>query len=375
MWTKTTIGSGPAHAEALLRPHLILVFGSSKLMQLDQTYAAVRALYPEGDVVGCSTAGEICGISVHDDTVVITAIRFHHTSCRVASVDVDDYPSSTALGLDIVSRLEMQGLTHVILFSDGLYVNGTHLVNGVLQGIPSHVSLTGGLSGDADRFKETYVMCNGTSRSKSVACVGLYGNGLSVGYGSMGGWDPFGLERVVTKSKGNILFELDGQPALETYKKYLGSMAASLPASGLFYPLSLRVGQQEKGIVRTILAVDESARSITFAGDIPEGAYARLMKANTDRLIDGALIASKIAKDGMGERSCELAILISCVGRKLVLTQRVEEEVEAVQDILGHQSILTGFYSYGEISPFRKGETCELHNQTMTITLLSELSQ
>ena len=188
----------------------------------------------------------------------------------------------------------------------------------------------------------------------------------------MGGWDPFVPERKITRSSGNVLHELDGQSALALYKKYLGPQAAELPASGLLFPLSLRVREDETGIVRTILGINEEEQSITFAGDVPEGAYVRLMKANFDRLIDGASQAAQASYTTIGASSPDLAILISCVGRKLVLKQRIEEEVESVREILGDRTVLTGFYSYGEISPFSPSATCELHNQTMTITTFSE---
>jgi hypothetical protein len=203
--------------------------------------------------------------------------------------------------------------------------------------------------------------------------VGFYGDRLRVGYGSLGGWDAFGPERLVTRAEGNVLYELDGRSALQLYKEYLGKHAAGLPATGLLFPLSVRTADQETAVVRTILAVDEDAESMTFAGDIPSGSYARLMKANFNRLLDGAEGAATTCRDALPGSDPTLAILISCVGRKLVLKQRVEDEVEAVREVLGDGPALTGFYSYGEISPFTPGAKCELHNQTMTITTISEV--
>lgn len=241
-----------------------------------------------------------------------------------------------------------------------------------MKNLPEGVTVTGGLSGDGERFEETLVFCDGPPESGAVAVLGLYGSRLKVGYGSLGGWDPFGPERLITRSKGNILYELDGKSALELYKRYLGDHAKGLPATGLLFPLSLRTKEGEAGLVRTILSIDEEVQSMTFAGDVPEGAYARLMKANFDRLVDGAVGAAKVSYEAIGSSSPDLAILISCVGRKMVLRQRIEEEVEGVREVLGDRTILTGFYSYGEISPFTPGAKCALHNQTMTITTFSE---
>jgi hypothetical protein len=245
-------------------------------------------------------------------------------------------------------------------------------VCGLTDHLQPGVTLTGGLAGDGDRFQETLVIWDSPPEPDTVALVGLYGERLKVGFGSLGGWDAFGPERLITRSTSNILYELDGQPALALYKKYLGEYASDLPASGLLFPLSLRTSSGDS-VVRTILGINEAEDSLTFAGDMPQGGRARLMKANFDRLIDGAVGAAQTSYGALGETSPELALLISCVGRKLVLKQRIEEEVEGVRDVLGRNTVLAGFYSYGEISPFSPSAKCELHNQTMTITTLSEL--
>jgi len=251
-------------------------------------------------------------------------------------------------------------------------VNGSELVRGLTEHLPPHVAVTGGLAGDGDRFQETLVLWNDAPRADSVAAVGLYGPRLQVGYGSLGGWDAFGPDRLITRSNGNILYELDGQSALALYKRYLGEHAAGLPATGLLFPVSLRTRGGGDAIVRTILSVDEEEQSLTFAGDMPIGAYARLMKANFDRLIDGAIGAARASYEAVDATAPDLALLISCVGRRLILKQRTEEEVEGVREILGESTVLTGFYSYGEISPLSPSARCELHNQTMTITTFSE---
>jgi hypothetical protein len=231
--------------------------------------------------------------------------------------------------------------------------------------------VTGGLAGDGSRFVRTAVCLDGPVPSAQVVAVGLYGERLQIGYGSVGGWDPFGVERRITRSRGNVLIELDGEPALDLYRRYLGEHAAGLPSSGLLFPLAIRGDDNDTAIVRTILAVDEAERTLTFAGDVPQGCRARLMRANFSRLVEGASGAARIAA-GASSAPTELAILISCVGRKLVLKQRIEEEVEAVAEILGTATVQAGFYSYGEIAPFASAARCELHNQTMTVTTISE---
>lgn len=350
---------------------LVLLFGSTFLVKEQHLFEDIQSAYPNAYLFGCSTSGEISGTQVENDSLVVTAVHFERTSLKGACVSIGDTRDSLSAGRDLANRFSHDGLRHVFVLSDGLNVNGTDLVNGMTSSFPRSVIITGGLSGDGDRFQQTFVVWDGASRKNTVAAIGFYGDSLITGYGSLGGWDSFGPERLVTKSKANVLYQLDHRPCLELYKKYLGDHAAGLPATGLLFPLSLRTYEGEERIVRTILSVNEEEQSMTFAGDLPEGSYVRLMKANLDRLVDGAIGAARISWSN-SRISPDLAILVSCVGRKLVLKQRVEEETEGVQDVLGERTVMTGFYSYGEISPFKPGAPCALHNQTMTVTTFAE---
>jgi len=351
---------------------LVLIFGSTKNIQKESLLKEVQAAYPQAVLFGCTTAGEIFDMQVVEDSLSIAAVQFEKTEIEISCISIREVDQSFKVGKELAHSLSPEGLAHVFVLSDGVYVNGSELVNGLINGLPEGVKVTGGLAGDGDRFQETRVICNGAAQERRIAAIGFYGDQIKVGYGSMGGWDPFGPYRLVTKSSNNILYELDNRKALELYKLYLGEFASGLPATGLLFPLSIYAEYGDTGIVRTILGVNEDDQSLIFAGDIPEGSYARFMKANADRLIDGAAGAAKINDSMLNGFAPDLAILISCVGRKMVLKQRTEEELEAVRDIFGNSTILTGFYSYGEISPFRPDEKSELHNQTMTITTLME---
>ncbi len=350
---------------------LALLFGSVTRLKDRDRLSEVRRMYPNAHLLGCSTAGEICGDRVFDDSLVVTAVHFEHTQVRGAKARIDRMENSFNIGRRLARSLDQEDLKHVFILSDGLKVNGSELVRGLIENLPAHVSVTGGLSADGALFRETVVLWVDDPDRDIVAALGFYGSRLKIGYASMGGWDPFGPERLITHSRGNVLYEFDGKSALALYKKYLGDHANGLPSTGLLFPLSVRLKENDRGVVRTILAVNEKDQSMTFAGDVPEGAHARLMKANFDRLIDGAVEAARTSLDILGSPP-ELAILISCVGRKLILRQRVEEELDGIRDVFGQQTVMTGFYSYGEISPALPGAVCELHNQTMTVTAFSE---
>ncbi|WP_031528240.1 FIST signal transduction protein [Dyadobacter crusticola] len=354
-------------------PQLFFIFGNRELLERTGLTAQLAADYPEAIFTGCSTAGEIADVNVKDNTIIITAVGFDKTLVKSSKVCLEDiHFSSMEAGKQLVDQLPKEGLQHVFVVSDGLKVNGTDLVKGMTQHLPANVTLTGGLAGDGSHFAKTVIVePDGAVATQSVAAVGFYGDSLSIGFGSRGGWDSFGLDRVVTRSRENVLFEIDNQPALDLYKSFLGDKAKELPASGLLFPLSMRDSEDRAPVVRTILGINEEEKSLTFAGDIPEGSFVRLMKANNDRLITGAEEAAHAAAEGL-ENNPELAILVSCVGRKLVLKQMVEEEVECVSDVLS-APVMAGFYSYGELAPFNRNALCELHNQTMTITTFREL--
>lgn len=353
-------------------PQLLFIFGDRELLETTGIAHQLTSEFPGAVCSGCSTAGEIANESVREHTVIVTGIAFDSVTVRSSKIQLTDVAfDSTEAGKSLVSKLPQEGLKHVFVVSDGLKVNGTDLVKGMTEGLSDGVTITGGLAGDGSHFSRTIIIePDGKVATESVAAIGFYGEKLTIGYGSRGGWDSFGLDREVTRSQDNILYEIDGQPALDLYKSFLGEKAKELPASGLLFPLSMRDNEDRVPVVRTILGINEEEKSLTFAGDIPQGSFVRLMKANNDRLVNGAEEAAQEAGRALGN-SPDFAILVSCVGRKLVLKQMVEEEVECVSEVLDGP-VMTGFYSYGELAPFNRDSLCELHNQTMTITTFRE---
>lgn len=352
---------------------LVMVFASPDYLdQADALHELMNA-YPASKIVGCSTAGEIMGPYVNDTSLSVAVIQFERSSIEVASAEIKDATESFSVGEKLAAQLEHGRLSAVFVISDGLRVNGSDLVKGLNSVLPKHVVVTGGLAADGDRFQRTWVIRDRKPESGVVTVVGFYGKHLRVTHGSRGGWDSFGPERRVTRSEGNILYELDGKPALDLYKEYLGDLASGLPATGALFPLSIRQDSSDaRQLVRTILAVDEDHQSMTFAGDIPKDCLAQLMRANFDRLVNGASVAADLAKINIPTSGPTLAIAISCVGRRLVLGERTEEETEITLEHLPAGTKQIGFYSYGEISPYATG-ACDLHNQTMTLTTFSEV--
>lgn len=351
---------------------LIILFGSSKLDTIRSPLSELTDFFSNATIMGASTAGEIIQDELYDESLVAAVMHFESTKISAVYEPLQETCKANTVGKNIATKLFKDDLKAIFVLSDGLNINGSQLTEGIASIVGKDVVVTGGLAGDGDRFELTWIMVDGKPVDEYVSAVGLYGNDINVRHGSKGGWDSLGVERIVTKSKDNILYELDDQPALEIYQKYLGDQASGLPATGLLFPLELKeTSDASESKVRTILAVNDKDGSITFAGDIPEGSFVTLMKANYDRLIDGANAAADAVKlDDYNDEDI-LSLAISCVGRRLVLKQRAEEELEATLDVLPKGVKQIGFYSYGEISPLSSGQ-CDLHNQTMTLTLVWE---
>jgi hypothetical protein len=330
---------------------LVLGFGDKALLEDPTVYDTLREHFPSAIIALSSSSGEIYQAEVYDGTISLLTLSFEQTQLKHQGVNIKDYPDSFAAGAAVVRNLLTEDLQHILVLSDGSLVNGSKLVKGLRSIVADRVSVTGGLAGDGADFDYTLVGLNEAPMQGRILAIGFY----------------------VTKSTANELFELDGKSALNKYKEYLGEYASELPGSALLFPLSIRVEGGDKHLVRTILSIDNERSSMIFAGDVPEGSKVRFMRANIDRLIDAASTAANNALVGFDQLEPEVALLISCVGRKLVLGSRVDEEIEAVAEILGKKTLLSGYYSYGEISPLRKSGSCELHNQTMTITCMQEV--
>jgi len=359
--------------QLLTEADLILLYGKRDLLENPTVYNKLRTLTKGAIIVSNSTSGHIINDEVLDEGAVATAIKFKKTKIKSAIFNIENFENDIALGKAIYKELANNDLSYLYIISDGQLINGSNLVNGLKRNLDGNTLITGGLAGDGAQFEKTLVGLNEAPQSGNVVAVGFYGNSLKVGYGSNGGWSSFGPDRVITKSNQNVLYELDGKSALALYKEYLGNFAKKLPASALYFPLNLSLPTGES-LVRTILSINEEDQSMTFAGNMPEEMKARLMKSHLHKLINGAEIAVDNSLVNFEKEKPNLAIVVSCVGRKIIMKQNVDEEIEVLRHSLGDNCTITGYYAYGEIAP--KSTTkkeCELHNQTITLTTLSEI--
>lgn len=355
-----------------LKEPLVLVFGNRYLLENENIYNEVKSIFKDGHIVFGSTSGDITSEHVEENCITITAIEFEKSNFIIKRVNVLESDSNSFdTGQGLIKQFPEDGLKHVFVVSEGSFINGSELTQGMNSATDDNLLITGGLCGDDARFEKTLASYNENPKPGEVVAIGLYGDSLEITFSINGGWTPFGPERVVTKSKANVLYELDNKPALDLYKKYLGDKSKDLPGAALLYPLKVKSDNEDQSIVRTILNIDEKNHSMILAGNVLEGQKVQLMMTHVDSIVNASEEAASNANK-IRVKDPELAILVSCVGRKLVLDQRVEEEVEEVIEAIGDKVTICGMYSYGEIAPFDGEKKCQLHNQTMTVTLISE---
>lgn len=355
-----------------LNKPLVLVFGNRYLLENEDIYTQLRSQFPNGHLVFGSTSGDITANYVDDESITATAIEFEKSNFEIKTsnvlhTDLDSFKT----GKDLVNQFTKKGLKHIFVVAEGSFINGSQLTKGLNAATNHNLLITGGLCGDAARFQKTVASYNENPKPGEIVAIGFYGETFEASFAIHGGWTPFGPERIVTKSDSNVLYELDNLPALDLYKKYLGDKSKELPGAALLYPLNVKSENEEQSFVRTILNIDEEKNTMILAGDIPENSKVQLMMTNVDNIASASELAAKqaLAKQ---KKQPQLALLVSCIGRKLVLDQRVEEEIEEVVSVVGKNTTICGFYSYGEIAPFNLEVNCQLHNQTMTITLINE---
>ena len=354
-----------------LNANLVIAFGERLFLEKTAPYQKLKGLYPNANIVTCSTSGQISNNNLVQNNLVATAIAFEKTKIKATEIDILLNPDIKLLGKKIKEDLLSDDLKSILVISEGSLINGTELINELILQTREAVPIFGGLAGDEYNFEKTIVGLNSDASPGKIVAIGFYGDNIHFGFASEGGWSDFGPEREVTHSEKNILYKIGDRFALDLYKEYLGKYAEELPGSSLYFPLSMKENATSEPVVRTILSIDEEKKSMTFAGDIPIGSKIRLMKGNFDKLIDASYNAASLIHKNQSNKP-ELALLVSCVGRKIVLGDRIEEEIEVVREVFGDNMLICGFYSYGEISPTLNKVACELHNQTMTITTIYE---
>ena len=356
--------------ETEIDPQLCLLFGTREVIEsLPEFREELQKKFQDADIVLSSTAGNIIDENLIDDVIIANAIEFEYTTVKTDVIKFEEREYSE-MGEVVANMIDIEKTKYSLIFSC-TGINVDQFLKGFNSIIKGRIPLSGGVAGDNYGFKKTLVGLNEEIGENQMVLVSFMGDRLYTQHGSKGGWDIFGPERKVTKCEKNVLYEIDGKPALDLYKKYLGEKSSELPISALHFPLAYIEPSTNEYVVRGVQNIDEDNKSMILFGDLENGDTIQLMKANFDRVIKGAEDSACQSKsDELGDP--DFSLLISCVARRLVLDQLVEEELSEAKQSLGRNTVISGFYSYSELSPVVGDNACHMHNQTMTITSFYE---
>lgn len=360
------------------QPQIVWVFGA---ISYDQRalIRGVKSVLPETIIIGCTTDGEISNQGLTVDSVVLLGLISDQLEFTTAIVR-DLGKNSFEAGKKLAEQFNGEPTEYIQIFSDGLTGNGSEIIKGIQSVLGINVKIAGGTAGDGSLFQKTYQYFNDEILTDALIGVAFVGE-FKFGTGVQSGWTTIGMAKQVTKAEKNVLYELDGKPALEVYEKFLGQNASLLPAVGVEYPLGLLgpsgdVDEDDYYLCRATMGVDRVKGTVTFAGDIPEGAFVKMTMGSESDILQAVQKAASQAlerlKNGNASVKPAAVFFYSCMARKIVLGSRTNEEISAIKKIVGDDVPIIGFYSYGEYAPAGKEMNSHLHNETATLTLISE---
>ena len=324
------------------------------------------------NIIGCTTDGEISSDGFRTDSAVLGGIVSDQIDFHLASVK-DLGQDCERAGITLAAKLP-ENVNYIQLFSDGLTGNGCAILRGLESVLDKTIPVCGGTAGDAGRFRRTWQFAGNRVFSNGAVAIGFSGN-FQVGTGASSGWSPIGLAKKVTRSVDNILYELNGEPALNVYERALGKHASKLPAVGVEYPLGLVTergaeGEKDYLLLRATMSVNRKEGAISLAGEIPEGSTVHICCGDSASLLEAAKKAGRLALADLEGRRPVMIFIYSCMARRLILGRQVEEEINCIREAVGPDLPVLGFYTYGEYGRIKKGGPNRLQNETVTVSVI-----
>jgi len=350
-------------------PQLVIWFAAYDQVKSTEVFDGLRGLFPKALVMGCTTNGEIYRGDVLDGASVAAAVRFDSAHVKGAFVRVEPQGDARAAGRMLAAQLKGAGLKGVFVLADAFGFNGADLVEGLAAELPPDVIVSGGMAGDGGALGSStkagldQVPCDG-----GAAAIGFYGQTMRISHGVAGGWDALGPLRHITRAEGSVVYELDGQPALDVYERLVGDAETN---ARLRHPFCIKPeADSQQDVIWEVVGVDRQNKGIVFIDQVPQGSWGQIMRGVDDHLVDGAAEAARkaVAEKPAGDA---LGLVVSCIGRKWVMGQHVGDETEAVQEVAADAPTI-GFFSYGEVAPHARTGVCTLHHASVSVTMLSE---
>lgn len=359
---------------------LIIVFSSVSYDQ-EKMISGVRSVSKEIPLVGCSDSGEITTNGPTSEQVAVMALSADNIDFVIGvglGADKDSYAAGMAAAKQVKEK-SVKELSLVMTFLDGLAENGAAVVRGIQEVLGKDMPIVGGSAGDDFLFKKTFQYYNDQIMTNAVINIGFSGE-FFFGVGVRHGWKPIGLPMKVTEAKGSRIIKVNDRSALSIYEDYFGKKAEELirePIARMAYtyPLGMSVKGSEELLIRDVVIANEQGE-ITCAAEIEEGSEIRLMLGEEERAILAAQEAAKQALSQLKGVEPKAIFVFNCMARKKLLGANIKNEIDAIQEVLGKQVPMIGFYTYGEVAPMAGeiGPKCfsVFHNETMTLMVLGE---
>ena len=327
-----------------------------------QNYFAIN--FPLSKILGTTTDGVIYNDKVYyEDKNVVTFTRFEHTSLKTFFIEHDDsFEMNFNSGEKLAQELIGDNTKVIISFTDGTHTNGEEFLSGI-SSVNSEVVVAGGMAGDNGELKQTYIFDNQNITDKGAVGVSLSSEVLNVYADYSFDWQPIGKKLQVTKAIKNRVYEIDGMSAIDVYAKYMGrELADNLPKVGIEFPLIFE--KEGINIGRAVL-LKHSDGSLTFAGNVQEGAYVRFGVGNVDAILKNSDYHVEKVFNNIKYKA-EAVFVYSCMARRRFMHKYIEEELQELNS-LGN---LSGFFTYGEF--FHYKDKNDLLNESITLLALSE---
>lgn len=352
------------------RPQAGLLFAGIDF-EHQQLLDAIDDAWPGIELIGCTTDGELSSsLGFRDDSI----------SILLFASDTIDFASGLGRGLSVDTEVACQQAVEqaraktereprlCITTPEGLTVSGQMTVEALRNALGQDVDLFGGLAADHRKYESTRQFCGRQVVSDSVPILLLSGP-LFYSFGVASGWKAIGDPGMITRSQGNVVYEIDGAPAVEFYRRFLGKefkLSTDIPL------IILNDAEEPEYLRSSSGCVDEETGAITYQSDVPEGIRAQLSITDRAAILEGCEESIRKALQGFpGNKKPEAAVIVSCSARKLLLGTKISEEFRILRENVGPNLPVCGFYSFGEIGPQKSDSTKPImHDQTFTMLLL-----
>lgn len=356
----------------LLQADLVICFINDHWIDSLDAYNICRQHYVRAEnILIVGSGGQIVDEHLIDDELCMVAIQWEHSTSKGFITDCTSFEQTRKVASAAAQAIMSETLRHVLVFADAQHINGTELLKGLYDVLPAHIGVSGGLASDGKTIKQSRVGLNHNPQNHKIAVIGLYGDRLQIHCSAQSGWLPFGPIRTVTKAQENKLFEADGLPVFDIYKQYINANdAQDLTTHSLYHPLAVLNKDGSDFAIRAIVALDAEEKSLTLTCDIPQGSIFQLTHCHYKGVIAGAEEAAEQIRQH-ANLDHAFVLMVDCIARRLLLGMKTEDELEVVKEVLPNTPCI-GFYSHGEIAWHRNNNSCKLHNQTMTMTSISE---